>query len=274
MAKRNARPRTPIWTRPAPGARHPKLSREQIADAALAIADRDGFAEVSMRRVAAELGVGTMTLYYYVKTKDDLIALMDDTIGGQIVLPADEVPSGWRAGLTAIARKSRAVFTRHPWALYALQGARMGPNGMRHIEQSLAVVADAPVDTRGKLHLLSIVDDYVFGHVLRVGETTAHPIDRKVARVIADFFEAKIATGEFPHIEALFEGQDVLTAFGRFAEWMGEEARFEIGLVALLDGMEARMRAGAPAAPAAPARPVITKLATRLTGARPARSRR
>jgi AcrR family transcriptional regulator len=274
MAKPKARPRTPIWTRPAPGARQPKLSREQIADAALAIADREGFAEVSMRRVAAELGVGTMTLYYYVKTKDDLIALMDDTIGGQIVLPADQVPSGWRAGLTAIAHKSRAVFTRHPWALYALQGARMGPNGMRHIEQSLAVVADAPVDTRGKLHLLSIVDDYVFGHVLRVGETTAHPIDRKVARVIADFFEAKIATGEFPHIEELFEGHDVLTAFGRFAEWMGEEARFEIGLAALLDGMEARMRDRAPATPAAPAAPMITKLAGRFTGALPPAPRR
>jgi AcrR family transcriptional regulator len=256
MAKPIARSRAPIWTRPAPGTRQPRLTRDQIARVALAIADAEGFAEVSMRRVAAELDVGTMTLYYYVKTKDDLLALMDDSIAAEIVLPADQLPRGWRAGLTAIARTSRDVFARHPWALYALQGARIGPNSMRHIEQSIAVVADAPLDTQGKLHLLSIVDDYVFGHALRTSESTAHPIDAKVMGMIADFFENQLETGEFPHIEALVGGEDMRTSFARFAQWMSEDARFEIGLAALLDGFERRMapRAPGPAAERLPAR--------------------
>jgi AcrR family transcriptional regulator len=272
MAKRNARSGTPIWTRPAPGTRQPKLTRDQIAEAALAIADAEGFAEVSMRRIATELGVGTMTLYYYVKTKDDLIALMDDAMGAKIVLPRDQIPAGWRAGLTAIARKSREVFSRHPWALYALQGARVGPNSMRHIEQSMSVVADAPTDSHGKLHLLSIVDDYVFGHVLRTSELNAHPMDVKMMRAIADFFEAQVATGEFPHIEALMDSDDALTAFARFAAWMSEEARFEIGLTALLDGMEQRMRVRPPRLAARPPRAATARRRAPVrTRTRPAR---
>src|SRR3954465_7634604 len=117
-----AKDRTPIWTRPAPGTRQPKLTREQIAEAALAIADSEGFSEVSMRRVAAALDVGTMTLYYYVKTKDDLITLMDEAIGAELLIPPGELPRGWRAAISRIAHVSRAAFARHPWALHALQG--------------------------------------------------------------------------------------------------------------------------------------------------------
>ena len=247
MAKPNARSRAPIWTRPAPGTRQPKLTRERIAEVALAIADAEGFAEVSMRRIAAELEVGTMTLYYYVKTKDDLHALMDDAIGGQMILADAELPPGWRAGLVAIARRSRDVFTRHAWALQLLPGPRIGPNTLRHIEQSLAAVADAPSDTQGKLRMLSIVDDYVFGHVLRTAETASHPADHRVMKAISEFFDEQIDSGAFPHIEAMLDGRDTFSAFAQFADWMTEDVRFELGLSAILDGFEFRMASGANA---------------------------
>src|SRR5215207_5547112 len=67
----------PIWARPEPGERRPAHTREKIAETAIAIADAEGFEAVSMRRIAAELGAGTMTLYHYVRTKDELVALMD-----------------------------------------------------------------------------------------------------------------------------------------------------------------------------------------------------
>ncbi|HEY0192584.1 MAG TPA: TetR/AcrR family transcriptional regulator [Kofleriaceae bacterium] len=244
MAKPKAGSRAPIWTRPAPGTRQPKLTRERIAEVALAIADGEGFAEVSMRRIALELGVGTMTLYYYVKTKDDLHALIDDEISGQMILADDELPRGWRAGLIAIAHRTRDVFVRHPWALRLLPGARVGPNHMQHIEQSLAVVEDAPVDTQGKLRMLSIVDDYVFGHVLRATETVSHPGDQRVMKLVADFFDEQIGTGRYPHIEAMLDGKDTFSAFGQFAQWMTEDVRFELGLSSILDGFEGKMAAG------------------------------
>src|ERR1700679_3636417 len=80
-----------------------QLSRETIAAAALAIADVEGFEAISMRRVARELNVGTMSLYYYVKTKDDLIAVMDDALMSEALLPS--LPKEWKAAITAIATR-------------------------------------------------------------------------------------------------------------------------------------------------------------------------
>ena len=78
-----------------------QLSREKIAAAALAIADAEGFEAVSMRRLAQELEVGTMSLYYYVKTKDVVIAAMDDALMAEAFLPS--LPKGWRRVITVIA---------------------------------------------------------------------------------------------------------------------------------------------------------------------------
>src|ERR1700677_1658081 len=97
------------------------LSREKIAAAALAIADAEGFSSVSMRRIAQEMGVGTMSLYYYVKTKADLIAVMDNALMAEVLAPS--LPANWREALTVIAARTRDVFLRHPWALSSMLSA-------------------------------------------------------------------------------------------------------------------------------------------------------
>ncbi len=71
-----------VWTRPGPGSRKPLFSRDEIAAAAVKIADEEGFDALSMRRLAAELDAGTMTLYHYVKTKDELLSLVSDRLMG------------------------------------------------------------------------------------------------------------------------------------------------------------------------------------------------
>jgi AcrR family transcriptional regulator len=231
-----------IWERPEPGSRRPRHTREQIANAALAIADREGFDAVSMRRVASELGAGTMTLYHYVRNKDELVDLMDDAIMGEVLIPAGELPKTWREAIAAIARRSRAVFLRHPWALQALDGARGGPNGMRHFEQSLAAVASLDIDARAKFELIAMVDDYVFGFVFRAGaaaaafEATGH---EEIIEELLPHFEAQIRSGEYPHIEALFAGGDVRETWQLVVQTMIAESRFELGLERLLDGIAA-----------------------------------
>src|SRR5262249_6534159 len=129
-AAREEEPR-PIWVRPEPGTRRPRFTREEIAQAALRIADAEGIDAVSMRRVAAELGAGTMSLYYYVQSKDELLDLMQDEMLGEVLVPDGELPGEWRAALTAIAMRSFAAFARHPWAIEAPPSAP-GPNVMRH----------------------------------------------------------------------------------------------------------------------------------------------
>jgi AcrR family transcriptional regulator len=229
----------PIWVRPEPGTRRARFSREQIAAAALAIADAEGFEAVSMRRIAAELGAGTMSLYRYISAKGDLVALMDDALMAESLVPDGELPPDWREALTLIARRTRAAHLRHPWAIVALQGrgaagqdGSFGPNGLRHFEQSLAALDSAPLDVAAKLELLTIVDDYVFGSVLRASEMQDRSeADPEAAAPIVEFITAQLATGAFPRIAAM--SQDPAAA--RLAEPDRVEARFERGLALLIE---------------------------------------
>ena len=82
-----------------------QLTRENIAAAALRIADKDGFEAVSMRRIARELKAGTMSLYYYVKTKEDLMAVMDDALMRESLVPS--LPKGWKRAMLEIAKRPK-----------------------------------------------------------------------------------------------------------------------------------------------------------------------
>ncbi len=232
----------PIWLRPEPAGRRPGLTREKIAAAALAIADAKGFDAVSMRRIAVKLGAGTMSLYHYVRSRDDLVALMDDALMAEILIPDDKLPADWRKAVTAIARRTRAVFVKHPWALVSMRGALPGPNGMRHFEQGLAALANAPMDRDGKLELLALVDDLVFGNTLRADETQmSGSRDPRVVEAFFGFAKRLLDTGKFPHTAAMFVEVDPAKA--REAAGLGGDLlRFERGLSALLDDAQLRMK--------------------------------
>ena len=192
------------------------MTREKIAAAALAIADQEGFEAVSMRRVAQDLNVGTMSLYYYVKSKDDLIAVMDDALMGEALLPS--LPRDWRRAMTEIAKRTHAVFGRHPWALAAMLSAPPGINAMRHMEQCLDALAETLMTLKQKITLLTMIDDFVFGHALR--ETASD------AAIDIEFGAAQLATGNFPRLKEVFGGGRIDADKGRFAR----------GLRALLEG--------------------------------------
>ncbi|MGC1295335.1 MAG: TetR/AcrR family transcriptional regulator [Alloacidobacterium sp.] len=185
-----------------------KLSRDTIAAAALSIADAEGFEAVSMRRVAQELKVGTMSLYYYVKTKDDLIAVMDDALMNEALL--SDVPKNWKHAITEIATRTHAIFSRHPWALISMQSAPPGINAMRHMEQCLEALAETSMTVKQKLTLLAIVDDFVFGHALREA-ASEKPIDM-------DFAAGQLAKGNFPRIAEIFSGDRIEIGKDRFRE--------------------------------------------------------
>jgi len=191
-----------------------RLTRGKIAAVALALADREGFHAVSMRRVARELAVGTMSLYYYVRTKDDLIGAMDDALMQEALLPS--LPKGWQRAIMALARKTRAVFVRHPWALVAMLSTPPRINAMRHMEQCLEALAETSMTNKQKITLLATIDDFVFGHALRETATGA--------AIDVDFASAQLATGSFPRLAEVFGG-------GRIE---ANKARFEQGLLALL----------------------------------------
>jgi AcrR family transcriptional regulator len=232
--------RRPIWARPEPGARRPRHTREQIAATALAIADSEGIEAVSMRRVAADLGAGTMTLYHYVASKNELVALMEDAVMGELLVPEGELPGDWREALTAIARRTRATFIRHPWAVSGMRGTGMSPHALRHFEQSLAAVAGTGLDAAARLDVVATVDDYVSGFVLKSDlEPGVEAIPPEVAPAVAEYFEAQLRTGEYPHVEALLGEGDRWAGLVRLLlTAAGDQDRFERGLARLLDGVE------------------------------------
>ena len=196
--------------------RKSRLTREKIAAAALAIADKEGFEAVSMRRVAQQLGVGTMSLYYYVKTKDDLVSVMDDALMGEALLSS--LPKDWRLAMMEIAKRTHAVFIRHPWALVAMASTPPGLNAMRHMEQCLEALAETPMTEKQKITLLATVDDFIFGNALREAA--------KDVTIDFEFASAQLATGAFPRLAQ---------AFGR-GRVDASEDRFERGLWLLLEG--------------------------------------
>jgi AcrR family transcriptional regulator len=230
----------PIWARAEPGERRPRYTREQIAVVALTIADREGFEAVSMRRVALELGAGTMTLYHYIRTKADLVDLMDDAIMQEVLVPDDELSPHWREALTQIAIRSRAAFSRHPWALEAMRGSRGSPNGMKHFEQTLAAVSSLDLTLAGRLEIALIVDDYVFGHVLR--SLHEHADETRDEAAFA-YLGSLLATGDYPYMAQVFDGVDLREGMERMGAAFRDPGRFARGLERLMDGIEAGLPA-------------------------------
>ncbi|MGW3244815.1 TetR/AcrR family transcriptional regulator [Streptomyces sp. NPDC001070] len=211
MPASTGRPAAPevIWNRPERAARGPRPAhtRAEIAAAAVRIADTDGIDAVSMRRVAAEIGAGTMSLYNYVPRKEDLHELMVDAVTGEYELP--EHPSGdWRADLMALARASRDLLRRHPWVprLYtSVHG--FSPNGLRYLEHCLAALEGLDEDDATKMELLAMVHGavmtYVSNEVAMEERSRAlpwTPLEEQAARMA--YLTERIGGGGYPRVAA------------------------------------------------------------------------
>lgn len=226
-----------IWLREEPCSRNPGHSWARIAAAAIEIADSEGLEAVSMRRVAQGVGAGTMTLYHYVANKDELVTLMLDTVMGEMLVPDEELPRGWRPAITRIAIATRESLRRHRWMLDLLDEPRPGPNKLRHFEQSLQAMSVAGLEPKAKLEAIVLIDEYVFGFAIREAqEPDAHGPGWPPG--VREFFRRELDSGEFPCVRELLS-DDLDAGVAVVRELFREEGRFERGLERLLDGIEA-----------------------------------
>jgi AcrR family transcriptional regulator len=164
-----------LW-RPAPVGRRgprPGLTLAGIAEAAVALADAEGLAAVSMARVAERVGVTTMALYRYVSSKDDLLALMMETALGEAVAAAERAAAtapgapgvpGWRSTLERWCHDQLALAQVHPWSVQAPVTASLpGPARVAFLERGLRALDGTPLTWAEKtavvghlsLHVLS-----------------------------------------------------------------------------------------------------------------------
>jgi len=230
-----------LWKRRERPARGPKpgLTVDAIVRAAIAIADAEGLEAVSMRRVAQELGAGTMSLYRHVPGKAELLELMLDAVIGEEPAP-DPLPEGWRARLELFARDQLAGYRRHPWMLgVSMVRPPLGPNIIGGTEMMLAAVEETGLPPRERLAAVSLVTSYVLGAAQPLvqaaqaeaasGESTEDWWRRRTI-----FWEEFFVPDDHPAITRLWEE-------GGFA---GEQdALFEWGLQRVLDGIQARIDA-------------------------------
>ncbi|KUJ58964.1 TetR/AcrR family transcriptional regulator [Streptomyces sp. NPDC093228] len=234
MAGRAAVPEV-IWARPERAGRGPKpaYSRADIADAAVRIADAEGLDAVSMRRVAAELGCGTMSLYNYVPRKEDLYELMVDAVSGEHELWE---PSGdWRADMVRAAHGTRGLMRRHPW-LPRLMSSIYGfsPNALRYLEHCLACLDPLEASYGTKMELVamlnSVVTMYVANELAAAERARSLPwseAEENAVRIA--YLGGRIATGAYPRMAA---------AFAEDAGPIDLEAVFERALERVLDGFD------------------------------------
>lgn len=234
-----------VWARPERRAQgqKPALTREQIVRATIEIADADGAQAISMRRIAAKLGVGTMSLYWHVSSKQDLLDLALDAIFGEVA-PPDRLSGDWRADLRAIAFLLRATLRRHPWLVSFIFGRPpLGPNGLRNIETGLSALDHLGLDTTIALGILATVNTYVVGFVMN--ETAEEEVRRRSGLTeaewqvaIAPYVRRLIASNQFPHLERVISATTQADA-----EDLDNDASFAFGLDCLLDGIAVRITA-------------------------------
>lgn len=219
----------------------PGLTLESIVRAGVELADRDGLAALSMRNVAAELGVGTMTLYRYVPGKGELLDLMIDHVNG----PLEELDKfrgrHWRTTLEYIARSTWEQYAAHAWLLHVNQVRPvLGPNALAGFDFSLGAVEGLGLTDREKVAIFVAIDGLVTGlarnHILQkqAAQQSGVP-DEEFWEMQGPFMETAMAGGAYPRAARLSE-----EAFD-----LRDEDILGLGLRSLLDGFEALIEARA-----------------------------
>ncbi|WP_127932649.1 TetR/AcrR family transcriptional regulator [Nonomuraea polychroma] len=120
-----------VWSRPRKAPRQ-TLTLERIVAEAVALLDEEGADRLTMRRLAERLDTGSTTLYWHVKTKDDVLDLALDAVFGEVRLP--DPAAGWQAAVRELIGGWRAALLRHPWSATILDRPLMGPNALERTE--------------------------------------------------------------------------------------------------------------------------------------------
>jgi AcrR family transcriptional regulator len=229
-----------------PGSRARGLNRADIVAAAIAIADTEGTDAISIRRIARDLHVGAMSLYWYVSSIEELHQLMLEQVQSETEAP--EPTGDWRADMRAYAVSARSAMRRHPWSVdFVGIGPPSGPNDARNGERLMAALDGLGLDLTTTTWVLMTMTTYVTGAVLReiqetrwqrvVEERMAGMTEEEIAEHMAEFNRRIRESGQYPHIERFFE-EDLDPDAPET-----QDDRFEFGLDCMLDGIAARIRA-------------------------------
>ncbi|MFD7309664.1 TetR/AcrR family transcriptional regulator [Promicromonospora sp. NPDC059942] len=260
-----------LWGDAAPRRRGPKpaLSVAQIVDAAMALADAEGLAAVSMARVAEAVGYTPMALYRHVSGKDELLILMSDAMATD--LPDVPMEAGWRAGLEVWTRAQIDLALSRPWMLeLPLSAAPPGPNRVRWMDQAFGVLREVDLPADEKLAIVGLLAQHVLGEarvhvethraaVQKVRREAGLPDSTPEAELDPAAVEAADPYADFEAVLGRYAGPtEYPNLFASFAAWPGTavdapaDDDISFGITIVLDGIEAYLRRRGAIGEAAP----------------------
>jgi AcrR family transcriptional regulator len=204
-------------------------------DVAIAVADERGLDALTMRSLAAELGVGPMAPYRHVANKDDLVGAMVDRVFEEIGVPPLGAP--WRVAMHERATAVRDTLVRHRWAIGLMDSRpNPGPATLRHHDAVIGCLRAAGFDIGEAAHAYSLLDSYIFGFATtQMSLPFASPTE--AAEVAGAMFPPS-AAAMYPHLVVMVSEQVLQPGYDYRSE-------FDYGLGVILDGLD-RVREAEP----------------------------
>ncbi|MEV3852949.1 TetR/AcrR family transcriptional regulator [Streptomyces sp. NPDC050095] len=247
--------RMSVWLE-SPGAKTPRsrrseqpsgLDRNRITEVTVRLLDAEGLAKFSMRRLASELGVTAMSVYWYVDTKDDLLELALDRVFGEPRLPDTEVAAEWRSQLRDLATEYRALIVRHPWTS-TLTGnfLNVGPNALLFSRAVQRIVAGTGLSLPAQRGAIASVFQFVYGygtiegHFVQRCAEAGMTQDEYVHEAMGAFSVPPEMTEDFKQAEEMMSALDS----GNTVEQM-RDLDFQVALDLQIAGIEALVARGA-----------------------------
>jgi len=223
-------------SRPEPTAEtRPPLSRERVLETAVALADRHGIEWLSMRKLADELGVAAMSLYYYVPNKDRLIDGMVDLVFAEIEPPAPELD--WKTAMRRRAVSTREALNRHRWAIGHMEGRTdHGPANLRLHDAVLGSLRAAGFSLEMTVHAYSVQDAYIYGFLLQETDMSSETADDFAAEAQRQMDAYADVLADYPHLVEVVGGHVAQQGYDYAKEFL-------FGLDLILDSLD-RLRGG------------------------------
>jgi AcrR family transcriptional regulator len=219
--------------------RREPLTRERLLSTAVGIADADGLPAVTMRRLAADIGVEAMSLYHHLPGKSGLLDGLVDTVVAEIAAAVAELPEtgDWRAAVRQRCLGARSVMLRHPWAPGLIASRTTIPPGVYlHYEALLATLVGGGFSYHLAHRALHALGSMVLGFVQEPFSPAATADDGDPPD--ADLAEMARA---LPHLTAMVAAESHADDDGtETLGWCDSQAEFEFTLDLLLDGLARR----------------------------------
>jgi AcrR family transcriptional regulator len=210
------------------------LNRERVLCTAIAVADERGAEELTMRKLAKELGVEAMSLYNHVANKVDLLDGMVDIVFGEIEAPS--AGGDWKAELRKRAVSTRRALNRHRWAIGEMEGRTThGPNTLRLHDAVLGCLRAAGFSVEMTVHAYSVQDAYIYGFVLQQSDMSSQTPEDFATEAQRQMRDYAAALADYPNLVEVVGGY-VATAGYDY------EAEFLFGLDVILDRLEQLLR--------------------------------